>query len=263
MLLHKYFCDDWFESKFKRYSKTFDNLIWKIKLEKENFFSFPLPPSGPSGPVGLLPFSFPLAHARALSFPLLPRPAREATRRPSSLSPSLCHWQPWPTCRRRPPPLAVQTHVVKTTTAVRAHLLLASWERPTPCPAFKWGHAPDATPLLLLPAPFSLAESHPLRGSIPPESSSASRHGPPHPLPPRLRFRRGELPRASLSPSRCHHAFWSLGANSRAPGSSSPSAMARTPRGPLRDCVLPMDGFAFVPASSQWPCESPMFGVGN
>lgn len=146
MLLHKYFCDDWFESKFKRYSKTFENLIWKIKSEKENFFSFPLPPSGPSGPVGLLPFSFPPAPARVLSFPLLPGLAREAACSPSSLSLSLCHWQPWPTCRRRPPPLAVQTHVVKTTTAVRAHLLLASWERPTPRPAFKWEPAPDATP---------------------------------------------------------------------------------------------------------------------
>jgi hypothetical protein len=74
MLLHIYFCDDWFWPKLKRISNAFENLICKtLKIKrKENSFTFlSLSSFGPFGllanSAGLLPLSSLQQAARLLS----------------------------------------------------------------------------------------------------------------------------------------------------------------------------------------------------
>jgi hypothetical protein len=72
MLLHNYFCDEWFWLKVKRNSKSFKNGIAKSLWGKKKRISLPSSPG--SGPFGLL--AHPPAGLLSLLSPPLPQAAR-------------------------------------------------------------------------------------------------------------------------------------------------------------------------------------------
>jgi hypothetical protein len=67
MLLHIYFCDDWFWPKLKRISNAFENLICKTLEIKGKGNSFTFLSLSAFGPFGLL--------AHSVGLPPLPSPA--------------------------------------------------------------------------------------------------------------------------------------------------------------------------------------------
>jgi hypothetical protein len=80
------------------------------------------------------------------------------------------------------------------------HPRLVSWERSNPRPAFKREARTRHCSTAASRSHFSLACTRWNRNRSAAATRRGTCRGPPHSFPPRLRFRHGELPRASLSP---------------------------------------------------------------